>query len=298
MLAGCAGGHTHQTSDLWDADLTDHWKSCSDCSQATEKGAHTPDESDICTVCGAQIVDWGESKSLYQFTENGDPLKLADYDQEGTLLSETVYQYEYDEAGNMTHSVCTSDGIVTVENIYTVTDGESVLSQSVSYMEDGSQFTSSYDAYGNSIQLLYLNADGGVEEQVDSQYALSAEGEWYEAVSVTTEADGSKYICEFFENGDQTSIANYDAEGNLLNTCTWEYTYDEDGNWQTKKEYHNGILTIDMVYATVTTEDGSTTYPQTVTEYQEDGQKSVTVYDENDNVISQTYYNADGSVIS
>lgn len=296
LLAGCAGGHTHQMSDTWKADLTDHWKVCSDCGQAAEKGAHTLDDFYTCTVCGAQVIDWGDSQSLWLFAENGDPLQQTDYDPEGNVLSATIYEYEYDEQGNMTHSVCTVDGAVNEECTYTLIDGENVLTQYIAYMDDGSKSVGDYDAYGNVTHSVYYDAQGNVESYEDSEYALDEEGAWYKTSTTAVEADGSKYVAEYSPY-DQTGIAYYDADGSLLNAYVWAYTYDEEGNWQTKQEYYNGFLTVDIVFATVKTEDGSTTYPQTVTEYDEDGTSCVTVYDENDEVISQTHYGADGAIL-
>lgn len=298
ILSGCAESHTHQTSSVWEADFSNHWKVCSDCGQSVDESTHTPDDFGICTICGAQLVDWGESKSVYQFNENGDPLMLADYDADGTILTETRYTYEYDTDGNLLRSFAKTDGVLTEEYTYTVMDGMHTVSQYISYLEDGSKFAGDYDAYGNVIRSISYDAEGNVVVQTDSEYALSVDDQWYEAVLTTTEADGSKTVSELSEYGDQTSMTSYDADGNVLDTYTWEYTYNDAGNWQTIKYYCDHVLTTDTVYATVDTEDGSITYPETITEYEADGSKTVTVYDENDSVIQQTHYDADGNEIS
>lgn len=298
LLSGCAGGHTHQTSGAWETDLAEHWQICADCGEEVEKGAHTMDDSDTCTVCGTQVVDWGDSKSLYQFSESGDPLRFTDYDADGNVLTETIYEYEYDADGNLLRSSTVTDGVLTDESAYATVNGERVVCEYISYLEDGSKSVGYYDENGNITRSVFYDAEGNVDLQTDSEYALSAEGEWYEAVCTTTEADGSRYISEFSENGDQTGAAYYDAEGTLVYRENWVYTYTEDGNWQTMAHYFDDVLTGDTVYATVTTEDGSMTYPETVTEYGEDGTKTVTVYNENDEIVSQTHYDANGAVIA
>lgn len=298
LLSGCGESHTHQTSDRWDADLTRHWKICTDCGETAEEIAHTPDDSDTCTVCGAQILDWGESKSLFQFNADGEPLKTADYDADGNVITETIYTYECDAAGLRTHSTVTTDGTLTEESTYTVLDGESVLEKTVSYMDDGSSFINEYDVHGNTIRLLSYDSDGNLDAEITSEYALSAEGEWYEAQYTEMGADGSQTVSTFAENGDQLTATHYEADGSLLYAYAWEYTYDADGNWQTVKCYSNGFLTSDLIYTTLTTEDGSVTYPETITEYEADGSRTTTIYDENDNIISQIRYDADGNAIS
>lgn len=87
LLAGCAESHTHVAADGWTADTQRHWQSCTECGKNMNKGAHTLDDASICTVCGAEIVDWGDSKSVYQFTAQGDPLRMADYDASGRVVS-------------------------------------------------------------------------------------------------------------------------------------------------------------------------------------------------------------------
>lgn len=50
LLSGCSKSHVHQTADVWDTDLNNHWKTCTDCGENAEEGAHTLDEMDCCTV--------------------------------------------------------------------------------------------------------------------------------------------------------------------------------------------------------------------------------------------------------
>lgn len=298
LLSGCAGGHTHQTLGAWDADLAEHWQVCADCGEKMESGAHVLEDSDVCAVCNAQIVDWGDSKSVYLYHESGDPLKMTDYDADGKVMTETVYEYEYDADGALLHASTVTDGVLVDESTYNTVHGESVLSECISYLDDGSKSVSQYDENGNITQSIFYDAEGGAELQSDSEYALSADGEWYEAVCIITEADGSKSVGEFSENGDQTGVAYYDAAGNLISRESWVYTYHEDGTWQTMQYYRDDVLTSDTVYATVTDEYGSTTYPETVTEYGENGEKTVTVYNENDEMVSETRYDANGNVLA
>lgn len=285
-LSGCGDSHTHQMSDNWDADLTHHWKNCTDCGEKVEKVAHAFYDDNQCTVCGAQIVDLGDSKSLYLYNDNGDMLKMADYDLDGNVITETTCQYEYDSNSQLIRSATTTDGVLVEECTYTSVGGESVVTQCISYIEDGTKFINDYDEYGNVIRLISYDTEGNVDYQSESEYALSADGVWYETKCTSTEQDGSVSIGTFSDTGDQVGLIRYDATGEMLYSYSWEYTYDEDGNWQTMKYYCNDILTEETIYKTVTTENGSTTYPETVTEYHEDGTQTVTTYDENGEVIS------------
>lgn len=298
LLSGCAG-HTHQaSSDTWEADFDTHWQVCADCGQRMEEGTHSLDEFDICTVCGAQPIDWGDSKSVYQFNKNGDPLKMVDYDADGNVITETIYTYEYDADGQLTRSSTTTNGVLTEESLYTLVDGESVISQLTSYLEDGTKVVNDYDAYGNPIRTTAYDADGQMISEDTYEYTQAADGQWYESWRSITEADGTRSVSTYNEAGDQISLLRYDADGSLMESYVWEYTYDEDGRWQSKKSYRNDVLYSETIFATVPTEDGQLTYPETVTEYNEDGSKTVTVYDQNDEILSQTHYDAGGNVIN
>lgn len=298
LLSGCKDKHTHVTADIWEADLNNHWKACTECDGKTDENKHTFDDFYTCTVCGAQIVEWDDSTSLDIFNESGDPLKSAEYDANGNLVTETLYSYDYDGDGNLTHDVTTVDGVITDERYYTVVGGESITSQYIYYMDDGSKSVSDYDENENNVHSVYYNADGSEEWHDDSEFALSADGEWYQRKYTITYASGAKSVSEYNEKGDPISSVDYDVNGNVIFAYSWEYTYDENGNMETVKEYCDGMLTSDKIYKTLVTEEYTVTYPETVTEYGEDGGKTVTVYDENDNVISQESYDSNGSLIS
>lgn len=296
-FSACSGGHTHLSSDPWEANLSKHWKTCTECQEHFEEGEHTLNEDDTCTVCGAEIIDWGDSKSVYQFNENGDPLNTSDYDENGNLVSQILCRYTYDDSGNLTHATTTTDGKVTEESSYTTVNGESVISQMVSYLEDGSKSVCDYDENENAVRVTTYGANGEMEWQDEFVYALSDDGEWYEVKCTEVSADGSKIVSEQNENKDQTHVVSYDVDGSVIFDRAWEYTYDDEGQWQIVKYYESGVLSTESVYKTAPTEDGTVTYPETVTEYNEDGGKTVTVYDENDTVLEQTVYDADGNQV-
>lgn len=296
-FSACSEKHTHLSNDPWEFDLSNHWKTCAECEEHFDEGSHSLDEDNNCTVCGTQIIDWGDTKSAYLFNEDGDPVNLSDYDADGNLVSQTITRYTYDDNGNLTHSITTIDGTVTEENSYTTANGETVLSQNVNYWEDGSKSVSDYDANENAVRVTSYGTSGEMEWQDDYEYALAADGEWYEVKCTEVSTDGSKIVSEQNENGNQTHVVHYDVDGSVIFDRAWEYTYDDEGQWQVVKYYESGVLSTESVYKTAATEDGTVTYPETVTAYNEDGTTTVTAYDENDNILQQTTYDADGNEI-
>ena len=296
-MTACSS-HSHTESGNWEADATGHWKVCGKCSEKTQTGDHVMDEDAVsCTVCGSRIIDWGDFVSVHTYDEHDNIIRMADYDADGNLLSESVNEYEYDANGNLLKCKETVDGLLSCESEYTVIDGESVLVKDTSYYDDGSKSTSEYDSNGNTIAHTYCDADGNMVMQSNSQYAQNDDGEWYESASTGIYSDGMKIEAEYNENGDATSRVTYDAEGNVTSSEAWEYTYDDNGFTTTEKEYVDGALYQEITYKIVTEDDGVSSYPEKIVTYDEDGGKTVCVYDGYNELVSETKYDANGKVI-
>lgn len=289
--------HSHTETENWEVDSTGHWKVCQECGEKAQSGDHTLNDESKCTVCGVEILEWDDSVSVHTFDEYGNLTRLADYDTHGELISDVVFKYEYDADGNITNTKEYIDGQFANESEFVVNDSENYIAKYTQYNEDGSMFINEYDSYGNITVLISYDAEGNVDLQTDSQYAQDAEGEWYESACTEVYGDGMKIEVEYNEQGDATSRLIYDADGNVTSDESWEYTYDENGFTTTMKEYVDGVLATEMIYKIVTEDDGMFGYPETVTTYHEDGGKTVCVYDEFDDLISETKYDASGNVI-
>lgn len=307
LLSGCAIGHTHLASDAWEMDLNNHWKTCTDCGKKLEKGTHIIDEaSEACTVCGAVVMDFGDYTSLRMYNESDEPLKVTDYDTNGKVLTETIFHYEYDAEGNLIHSSQVTDGVLMNESEYTIVNGRRMLYCYTGYMEDGSKSVSYYDENENVIEGISYNADGNEEMRTYSEYKQDAAGCWYEATTTIPEPDGGSYVTERNEYGDEIATARYDANNNLVfrnvnhdsHLDVYTYTYDADGNCETMDYYCNDVQMSFTEYATKMTEDGPVTYPRNVTVFEEDGTKTMTIYDESNQAVKEIRYDVYGAEIS
>lgn len=289
--------HTHIASGEWDVNAFSHWRLCDDCGEKTDEGSHTLDDTLTCTVCGREIIEYDDgTRMVCVYTDNGEPLVITEYAPDGELVNDVRYEYEYDDNGCVLKSKETINGVTSVESEYIVVDGESVCRWSTGYMEDGAKFTDEYDTDGNIIKQVYYNADGTVDTQMEYEYVLLSEGFWHETKCTETLSDGSVTVIEYNEWGDIASSLSYDAEGALISADTWEYTYDDDGKKTSEKSFTDGVLTSESTYKNVELEDVLLTYADAVTEYAEDGSRTVTTYDENGTVIGETQYDADGEL--
>ncbi len=290
--------HSHIESENWEADASAHWKLCEECGEKLQAGDHVMGDDVSCTVCGSTILDFEDLVSVYAYDEHGNMIKSAEYDADGNLISESVNEYDYDADGNPLKCKETVDGRLSSETEYTVIGGESVVAKYTYYYEDGSKFVNEYDGYGNVVLLIDYNEDGTVTRQTESQYAKDDDGEWYERSSTDTYSDGAKIEAEYDRYGYTTSRVIYDVDGNITSSESWEYTYDENGFITVKKEYSDGVLGSEAYFKIVEEDDGGRfSYPEIVTTYGEDGSRTVCVYDENNELVSETRYDADGNVI-
>ena len=290
-LTACAEKHTH-SAEGWELNAREHWQMC-ECGESINTAAHSLDENSKCSVCGAEIWDFGDFVDVHTYTQYGDSLRITSYDADGNVTSDLRYEYEYDADGNKLLEKYYADGVLMDETVYEA--GTPV--RYTAFYEDGTKTVSEYDENGNIPHSVYYDADGSVASETWSEYAYTADGESYEIKNTMIDADGIKYIGEYNEQRDMTAWFCYDADGNLVTEERYEFEYDTEGRKQVKRAYVSGTLTQELIYKLVTEEDGWMNYPGTVIDYHDDGSKTVTEYDENDEIISATTCDAAGNVM-
>lgn len=293
-ISGCA--EKHQTSG-WDVDLTSHWQICNECGETVKLGEHKLKFDDfgvaeICKICGVEIINWGDGTGttvwLYDGSNDnngiGNPVKFLNYDNNGELTETTTFEHERDSDGNIIKTLEYKNGAFYRESYYAMTDNGNFKEKEIIIYDDGSVTT-----------LLY---------------ALNSKGESYIASDTFKEQDGSKTVNEANEMGDIIKSTIYEADGTIFNVRSWEYTYNEEGEMVVSKEYLDGELSSESTYKYIkeeyTYEDNGQTftgcsisgYTDTRTQYRYDGSKTVTVYDENYNILSETTYDANGNEIN
>lgn len=91
-------------------------------------------------------------------------------------------------------------------------------------------------------------------------------------------------------HGNITQKLEYDADGQVTATSTWEYTYAEDGNKLSEKAYEEGNITYECYY--VAAQDGYVTDYDIV--WNEDG-KIKTSYYANGDISGKITYDAEGN---
>ena len=79
-----------------------------------------------------------DTKNVSVYDEQSNILSYTVYDGEGKVVTADIYTYEYDDNGNITKLVVTTDGVVSRESFYALdADGNSYMNREVFYNESG-----------------------------------------------------------------------------------------------------------------------------------------------------------------
>lgn len=206
-----------------------------------------------------------------EFDENGNLVRDIQYDADGNITQR--YTYQYDANGDVVRCVFSEhdeDGNIVKATIFDENDNISSIEE--------------YDTNGNCIFETEYDANGDVVRRVF--YEHDEDGN---IVKATThgENDSVSSIEEFDANGDVVRGVFYerDEDGNLIGV----QQYDKIENRSRAEIYSEGVLS--AVFEI--NENGI----RTETWYNSDGTLGYEdVYDNKGNVVSQIYYNADGSI--
>ena len=253
MLAAC-GSDTVR----WDADKDAHWH-FSESGEKINEAAHSLDEYDKCTVCGACIfTDQYDTMHVVISNKYNDEILCVLYDPDGNLAQRTDTEYSYDKNGNMLSKTVYCDGKLYMETDYIVLQGEyGSYSRVISYTtfnEDGTWCIEYTDVYNDICKEILYNADGSVAHEY----------------SVEIEEDDEQYIVRHLK---------YDGEF-LVEEVVFEH--DKNYNSTVDRTYRYGILVKEEFYTYVAVDeyDIGYVYLSKVIIYNDDGTQTITEYDE------------------
>jgi len=292
-------GHIH-THSGWECNVTEHWRTCTDCGEITDAGAHTLVDGYLCSTCSSEIWDYGEGMyDVSMYDEQGNLIRNTSYAADGTVESEYAYEYTYDADGNILKAFFYVDGVLNGEDEYTVdAEGDRLPVRSVYYYDDGSTSVQEYDAFGDSVSYIYSDGNNTVITEEYYEYTENSEGDRYAFRTTSRSYDeGIIYITEENEYYDMVRVTRTDFDGNVLRDSRYEYTYDAEGNKTALKRYENDVLVEEYPeYRTVETDEYSMRFPASVIEYGEDGSKTVSVNGDYGEPVSVTYYDGSGNI--
>lgn len=228
----------------------------------------------------------------YEYDENGNCVHYIAYDEEGAPSSETFTDYAQDA------------------------DGWYYACRTATTFATGESFLEECNQYGDTTLNRIIDADGtllfdttyeyGYEynkklwcKTYDDSGMLTAEDFYNEEGLITRSIDynsnGERTEILNNEYGDPISVVSYTADGSVLSELIFAYVYAETGEQLEARIFTDGLLTEEGLYRY--DEEGNYTGSQATT-WLPDGGRIVREYNYFQDLLRQTEYAPDGTVLS
>lgn len=237
------------------------------------------------------------SSFVNAYDELGNITAVYGYDKEGTVIYETHSEYTYTEDDACYESkVIEYDHAAGTKLVCEYDEYENILTRTQYDADDQVLFNEVYEReYDENGDMLWEKTyrDEKLTFEIVG-YATQSEDDmsWrYPEQTISYEEDGGKLVSDYGTNGEVATDTHYKADGSVDYVHTYEYELDETGNWSHIRVYEEETLILDHEY-TISADGWS--YKYKTTEYFEDGSKTVTEYDVNEEIINVTTYDANG----
>ena len=239
------------------------------------------------------------AKDINEYNESGDLISFVSYDADESKLCECLYEYAVSahgasyEAKNYDYDYQSEVLYISEYNEY----GDQI-SRAVCDLDGNEKsmdrFEYEYNENGDKMWLKQYTNDVLVHEILAYKVVFTEEYIMrFPETVIDYNEDGTKLVTVNGDNGEIAHEACYNADGTVEYELFYTYETDDEGNWKSIKVNDGERLITDTEYSLDA--DGMS-YVAKVTEYNEDGSKTVCEYDENEELVKETRYNADGSV--
>lgn len=95
--------HTHSYK-YWEANLDEHWRTCTECGEETDRGPHCFSKDEGCTDCVGIIYDISkDQKELILYDDQVEILYDAFFDKDGKVTHEQRFIPVENEDGTITY---------------------------------------------------------------------------------------------------------------------------------------------------------------------------------------------------
>ena len=182
-------------------------------------------------------------KTFYERNEKGEALKATKKNSSDGIKS--YWTYEYDSNNNMI-AVKTYDSENNFTNIQSNKYDENgnniemILKSPDS--ENGWKYIYNYNFDNKKIEQFRYKPDGSLKDR--RTYSFDKDGN--ENVEIKFNPDGSytKFVSEYDKMNNLTVQNWFNEQDEQTHQTSFEYVYDENGNWITKKRSSKGILSM------------------------------------------------------
>ena len=284
LFSGCVSNEppespkTPEPPELpWEYNLEEHWKTDEN-GEKTEFGKHMFDNYHNCSVCKSQFYDFNDGRfSVSSFDENGK-LSSSKYFENGELVSETEYAVN--------------------------SDGNEIPVRTVYIHEDGNKIDSKLNEFGETSENVCYSPEGEILFENYYEYTFLEDGTYYLSFERYLDYKETR-IFEYTYNkdGDWLSYTVYRLDTNsFVYGQIYEYEYDSEGRKIYRRALENGDIREEFFYEYYEDEEGLQSYCSKYIHYINDqhvkGHYTVTEYDKNGNVVSDSSYDSLGNKLS
>ena len=303
VLSACSANEPEVTEvpedATWDRNFSEHWINGEN-GEKLNVGEHELDEIWLCSVCGSEIIDWGDGFfDVYNYDDQGNLERHSSYSSDGECIDDYQNIFEYDESGNVIYLKVYQNGSICGESEFSYSsEGWTYESRCTTYYSEGNYTVEEYNENGSNLFFRDFDAEGNLVTESINDFAPDQYGYEYLAKSTTTDySTGFEYINQYNEHNDLTRIEEYDDAKNLIHDESREYEYDEEGRRSHVKTYLGGVITSEVIFGYAEDESGWWSYYDTEITYSEDGSYTVCKYNENDELLSKVHYDANGNPV-
>lgn len=302
VLCGCADDYaavdviTDIPEGPWERDPEKHWKTDAN-GEIVYSGEHELGEDWKCSVCGCEIIDWGDgSFDINSYDGYGNITRSTSYEN-GEVTFESVNEYFYNNYGNVLFYNSYENGVLTGEYSFAVnTEGYSVLQEIKTFYDDGSYSVESYNENGDSMKYVVYDENDNILHETTYEYELTEDGFTYTSKNLTVDYENdAKHEYLYNEMGDRVNYTEYNSIDMVVYSEDNEYEYDDQGRKTYRKTVVNGIISEEIFFAYHEEDDGWWSYYDKQIVYNEDGSYTVFRFDENDELLSEESFDANGN---
>lgn len=182
-------------------------------------------------------------KIFYERNENGDALKATKKNSSDEIKS--YWTYEYDSNNNMIE-VKTYDSENNLTNIqsnkYDDNGNNIEMLLKSPESENGWKYVYKYNFDNKKIEQFRYKPDGSLKDR--RTYSFDKDGN--ENIEIKFNPNGSftKFVSEYDEMNNLTVQNWFNEQNEQTHQTSFQYVYDENGNWITKKSSSKGILSM------------------------------------------------------
>lgn len=196
-----------------------------------ENGQYNPDNGSL------------YEKTIYERNENGDAIKAMKKKSSDDIKS--YWTYEYDSNNNQIEvKTYNSENKLTriQSNEYDENGNNIEMLLKSPESESGWKYIYKYNFANKKIEQFRYKPDGSLKDR--RTYNYDKKGNEFEQFKFNPDGSYTKFASEYDEMDNLTIQNWFDENGKQTHQTSFEYVYDENGNWITKKRSSNGVLSM------------------------------------------------------